>query len=50
MAINFRTDKTAWSADDCQILENYLWIFLTAFVVRIKKTFMHISYHQATVK
>ena len=23
-AINVRTDKAAWSADDCQILENYL--------------------------
>lgn len=26
-AINVRTDKTAWSADDCQILENYLFEF-----------------------
>lgn len=26
-AINVRTDKTAWSANDCQILENYLFEF-----------------------
>lgn len=50
-AINVRTDKTAWNADDCQNRENYLFqFFLEAFCDCNFKNFINMSHNPAIVE